>query len=282
MTEQVLLATNNAKKLTELRRIIVEYDMDIDVVSLKDIASYPEPDETEWTFEGNALIKARQGMIHSGLPALADDSGLCVDALGHMPGVRSSRWDGPEGEDIANMDLVLRQIDDVARGRRQAQFVSVMALVMPDGREFTTRGEMTGHLTTRPKGSHGFGYDPIFVPDEQMPNSEGRLRTAAEMSAAEKDAISHRGRSVRAMLPILAAQLELPAPTGLDSADELIPGTATGSPAPTTPPSQWTAAIPAVARPEAGAQNPAAQNTATTHDPTADDLLAGGVTPLEP
>ncbi|MDN5985327.1 MAG: non-canonical purine NTP pyrophosphatase, partial [Propionibacterium sp.] len=151
MTSEVLLATNNAKKLTELRRIIVEYDMDIQVLSLKDIASYPEPEETEWTFEGNALIKARQGMIHSGLPALADDSGLCVDALGHMPGVRSSRWDGPEQEDIANMELVLRQIEDVPRGRRQAQFVSVMALVMPDGREFTTRGEMTGHLTTRPK-----------------------------------------------------------------------------------------------------------------------------------
>ncbi|AWY96116.1 dITP/XTP pyrophosphatase [Propionibacterium freudenreichii] len=151
MTSEVLLATNNAKKLTELRRIIVEYDMDIQVLSLKDIASYPEPEETEWTFQGNALIKARQGMIHSGLPALADDSGLCVDALGHMPGVRSSRWDGPEQEDIANMELVLRQIEDVPRGRRQAQFVSVMALVMPDGREFTTRGEMTGHLTTRPK-----------------------------------------------------------------------------------------------------------------------------------
>lgn len=259
MTKRILLATGNGKKLSELRRIIEEYEMDIEVISLKDIDAYPEPDETEWTFEGNALIKARQGMLHSDLPSLADDSGLCVDALGHMPGVRSSRWNGPEQEDIANLELVLRQIDDVPRGRRQAQFVSVMALVMPNGKEFTTRGEMTGHLTTRPKGARGFGYDPIFVPDEQLPDSHGRLRTTAEMSAAEKDAISHRGRSVRAMLPILARQLGLPVPEGLAEDDLDLPGSDRQGPAPDMPPSEWTAAIPVIPRPDAAQPESPAQ-----------------------
>ena len=272
MTRRVLLATGNAKKLTELRRIIADCGMDLEVVSLKDIDPYPDPEESEWTFEGNALIKAREGMVHSGLPALADDSGICVDALGGMPGVRSSRWNGPEQEDIANLELVLRQIEDVPRGRRQAQFVAVMALVMPDGREFTTRGEMAGHLTNRPKGSRGFGYDPIFVPDEQLPDAEGRLRTAAEMTAGEKDAISHRGRAVRAMLPIVARELGLPVPEGLPVEPDTVPGADREGPAPTLPASEWTAQIPAVQRPES---QPAARPTRAA-GPTS------GVTPLEP
>lgn len=276
MTARVLLTTGNGKKLTELRRIIEEYEMDVDVISLKDIETYPEPDETEWTFAGNALIKARQGMIHSGLPSLADDSGICVDALGHMPGVRSSRWNGPEEEDIANLELVLRQVEDVPRGRRQAQFVSVMALVMPNGKEFTTRGVMTGHLTTRPKGSHGFGYDPIFVPDDQVPDAEGRLRTTAEMTADEKDAISHRGRSVRAMLPILARQLGLPVPEGLpEEAEELdLPGADHDGPETSLPPSEWTASIPIIPR-KRPATDPA-RPQANRAEPSS------GVTPLEP
>lgn len=276
MSPRVLLATGNGKKLTELRRIIEEYDMDVDVISLKDIESYPEPDETEWTFAGNALIKARQGMIHSGLPSLADDSGICVDALGHMPGVRSSRWNGPEEEDIANLELVLRQVEDVPRGRRQAQFVSVMALVMPDGREFTTRGVMTGHLTTRPKGSHGFGYDPIFVPDDQVPDADGRLRTTAEMTAQEKDAISHRGRSVRAMLPVLARQLGLPKPEGLseDDDDTDLPGADREGPDTTVPASEWTASIPVIPR-----TRPATDPARPQPKPAEP---SSGITPLEP
>lgn len=272
MTQRVLLATGNTKKLTELRRIIADNDLDLEVVGLRDIDPYPDPVESEWTFEGNALIKAREGMIHSGLPSLADDSGLCVDALGGMPGVRSSRWNGPEQEDIANLELVLRQIEDVPRGRRQAQFVAVMALVMPDGREFTTRGEMTGHLTNRSKGSRGFGYDPIFVPDEQVPDADGRLRTSAEMTADEKDAISHRGRAVRAILPILARELGLPVPEGLHAEPGALPGADREGPEPTLPASEWTAQIPVIGSPEQGGAKP----------PASPGVPSSGVTPLEP
>lgn len=207
MSVKVLLATGNPKKLTELRRIVAEQHLDIEVVSTADVPDYPEPDETEWTFEGNALIKARAGAAASGLPTLADDSGLRVDALGGMPGVRSSRWAGPEHEDVANLELVLRQIDDVAADRRTAQFVAVVALVLPDGREFTFRGEMSGRITTAPRGARGFGYDPIFVADDQTLCEDGRPRTNAELTSAEKDAISHRGKALRQMLPVLAAEL---------------------------------------------------------------------------
>lgn len=204
MTPKVLLATNNAKKLRELRRILAAHDLAVEILALADVEPYPEPAETAWTFEGNALIKARAGMAASGLPTLADDSGLCVDALGGMPGVRSSRWAGPQHDDQANLDLVLAQIDDVEAGRRGAHFVSVMALVMPDGEEFAVRGEMRGQIARTESGGNGFGYDPIFIPDEQP----GGL-TAAELTGEQKDAISHRGRSIAKILPILAQQLGL-------------------------------------------------------------------------
>lgn len=207
---QVLLATNNQQKLAELRRILDEAGISVEVLSLADVASYPDPPETEWTFEGNALIKARAGAVHSGLPTLADDSGLCVDALNQMPGVRSSRWAGPQREDVANLELVLRQIDDVPTEERGARFVAVMALVLPDGREFTTRGEMPGLIADRPKGEGGFGYDPIFSADEQPASSTGEPRTNAELTSQEKDAISHRGKAVRAMIPVLRAALAAP------------------------------------------------------------------------
>ena len=211
---QVLLATNNAKKLHELRRILADAHMELQVLGLGDIPAYPEPAETEWSFEGNALIKARAGVQHSGLPTLADDSGLCVDALGQMPGVRSSRWAGSQHEDVANLELVLRQIDDVPPARRGAHFAAVMALVLPDGREFLTRGEMPGHLTFAPRGGRGFGYDPIFVADEQVVPPGGKPRTNAELTNEEKDAISHRGKAMRAMLPILAEVLGVPVLAG--------------------------------------------------------------------
>lgn len=208
MSHKVLLATNNAKKLSELRRIVAQANLDVEIVCLRDIDAYPEPDETEWTFEGNALIKARAGALHSGLPALADDSGLCVDALNQMPGVRSSRWAGSNHDDQANLDLVLRQIEDVPEGRRQASFVSVVALVMPDGREFTTTGRMTGRLTFEPCGVNGFGYDPIFVADEFDLDQAGQVCTTAQIAAEEKDAISHRGKALRQMMPLLAQALD--------------------------------------------------------------------------
>ena len=213
MTDQispkVFLATNNAKKSTELRRILKEKAVDIAVATMADVEAYPEPAETEWTFAGNALIKARAGVEHSGLVTLADDSGLCVDALGGMPGVRSSRWAGPGHEDVANLELVLRQVDDVPPEKRTAQFWCVMALVTPDGREFTFEGVMTGRLANTTRGARGFGYDPIFIADDQVIPPGGRPRTNAELTTDEKDAISHRARAIRAMLPTLLDVLGL-------------------------------------------------------------------------
>lgn len=209
MTKQVLLATNNAKKLIELQRIIAKCQLEVEVLSLADVEPYLEPAETAWTFEGNALIKARAGLAATGLPTVADDSGLSVDALGGMPGVRSARWAGSCHDDAANLDLLLRQIDDVPAKLRTAKFVSVVALVMPEGNEFTFRGEMPGWLTTAPRGTNGFGYDPIFVADASPLLNGGQPRTNAELSAKEKDAISHRGIALRAMLPVLSKYLAL-------------------------------------------------------------------------
>ncbi len=206
MTDRVVLATGNAKKLVELRRIVAEHprvaggDLQIEVLGLADFPPYPEPAETERTFEGNALIKARSCVARTGLPALADDSGLQVDELNGMPGVRSARWSGPDADDAANNALLLRQLADVPAPRRTAAFVSAVALVFPDGREFVERGEMTGRLLSELRGDNGFGYDPMFVAD-------GRQASNGELSAAEKDVISHRGKAVRAMVQILVEQL---------------------------------------------------------------------------
>ncbi|MGJ3508534.1 RdgB/HAM1 family non-canonical purine NTP pyrophosphatase [Enemella sp. A6] len=188
---RVVLATHNAKKLEELRRLVA--DAGIDVVGLSEVADYPEPAETELTFEGNALLKATAAAQATGLPALADDSGLEVDVLNRMPGVRSARWAGPEGDDRANLELLLRQLHDVETRRRTARFVCVMAFAHPDGRTELQRGEVEGVIITEPRGSNGFGYDPIFVP-------QGFEQTTAELTAEAKDEISHRGRAVRAMV----------------------------------------------------------------------------------
>lgn len=196
---QVVLATNNAKKLAELRRVLAADG--IDVLGLADVPGYPEPEETETTFEGNALLKARACVAATGLPALADDSGLAVDALGGMPGVRSARWAGPGSSDADNLALVLRQLSDLPGERRGAKFVCVLALAMPDGRTDLAHGEVSGVVTREAMGENGFGYDPIFRP-------AGQDRTTAEMTAEEKDAISHRGRAIRAMVPRLVAALK--------------------------------------------------------------------------
>lgn len=190
----LLLATGNAGKVEELRRLLADGGLDgITVVGLDVLDSYTEPVEDGATFEDNALIKARTAAAVSGLPALADDSGLSVDALGGMPGVFSARWSGRHGDDQANLELVLAQLADVPDSRRGAQFDCAAALVRPDGVEHVLRASWRGTLIRHCRGSNGFGYDPIFVP-------EGESRTSAELSAQEKNAVSHRGQAMRAML----------------------------------------------------------------------------------
>ena len=193
---RLVLASHNAKKLRELARLVAASPADVDVLGLDEVAPYPEPAETEATFEGNALLKARACVAATGQAALADDSGLAVDVLSGMPGVRSARWAGPGASDAQNNELLLRQLSDVEPDRRTARFVCVMALVLPDGREHTRRGEVSGRLLAAPRGDNGFGYDPLFVPD-------GHQLTTAELDPAVKDAISHRGQAVRAIVDVL-------------------------------------------------------------------------------
>jgi XTP/dITP diphosphohydrolase len=185
-----LLASRNAKKLAELRRILA--GADIDVVGLDDVPSYVEAPETGLTFADNALLKAREGVKHTGLPTIADDSGIAVDALNGMPGVFSARWAGKHGDDRANLELLLAQVGDVPDEHLGAAFVCAAALVRPDGEELVTHGEQRGRLIRVPRGDGGFGYDPIFLAD-------GQERTNAELTSAEKDAISHRGKAFRAL-----------------------------------------------------------------------------------
>lgn len=185
---KVVLATRNPKKLAEMRRILAETAHDIEVLGLDEVAEYEEPAETEPSFEGNALIKARACASVTNLPSLADDSGLCVDALNGMPGVLSARWSG-QG-DAANNALLLQQLGDVPDERRGAQFRCAVALVWPDGREIVEFGVMPGTIVHEPRGAGGFGYDPLFVP-------EGHTLTSAELSAEEKDSLSHRGKALR-------------------------------------------------------------------------------------
>ena len=197
MIDTLVLATHNAKKLRELRRIAEAGGLGVRIAGLDERASYPEPAETEWTFEGNALIKARAAASATGLPALADDSGIEVDVLNQMPGVRSARWAGPGASDEDNLDLLLRQIDDVPDAERTARFVCAMAFVTPEGTEHVLRATMEGRLGRDKRGDNGFGYDPAFVPD-------GHSVTSGELSPDAKDAISHRGKAVRAMLAHIA------------------------------------------------------------------------------
>jgi XTP/dITP diphosphohydrolase len=200
VSKRVFLASRNVKKLHELRRILSEVVPDIEVIGLDDVPPYEEPAETEPTFEGNALIKARAGVRESGLPTLADDSGLCVDELNGMPGVLSARWAGLAKDDAANNRLLLEQLADTPADRRGAQFRCAVAFCLPNGHESVVFGEMRGSIVREPRGKGGFGYDPVFAPD-------GETRTSAEMPAEEKDRISHRGKSLRAIAPIVAKAL---------------------------------------------------------------------------
>jgi XTP/dITP diphosphohydrolase len=197
---QIVLASRNHQKLLELRRILEPLVPGVEVLGLDDVVEYAEPAETEPTFEGNALIKARAAVAATGLPALADDSGLCVHALNLMPGVLSSRWSGPAKDDAANNALVLAQLADVPADRRGAEFRCSVALCRPSGRTDVRRGVMKGRISREARGSGGFGYDAIFVPD-------GHNRTSAELTAEEKDALSHRGQAMRAIAKVVAAAL---------------------------------------------------------------------------
>ena len=199
----VVLATRNAAKLRELGRILGAEDhggKQIRLAGLEEFPDAPDVPETGATFEANALLKARAIADHTGLPAVSDDSGLCVDALNGMPGVLSARWAGGHGDDRANLNLVLAQVADVPDSRLAAQFVCAAALVVPGpgAREWVVTGQVEGRLVREPRGSGGFGYDPIFLPD-------GFDQTTAEMTPEAKDAISHRGRAFRALTPFIAA-----------------------------------------------------------------------------
>lgn len=185
-----VLATRNSHKAEELKRILEELDLDCELLTVADFPGAPEVEETESTFEGNALLKARALAKFTGLAAIADDSGLCVDALDGNPGVLSARWSGAlENIDQANLELVLVQMKEVPPQNRGAKFVCSAVVVFPDGRELTAAGEMLGHLLDAPTGENGFGYDPIFVP-------QGYEISNAQMTASEKDAISHRGEAL--------------------------------------------------------------------------------------
>ncbi|MBM2618858.1 RdgB/HAM1 family non-canonical purine NTP pyrophosphatase [Actinoplanes sp. LDG1-06] len=202
MSAKLLLATANQKKLVELQRILDSSlgANRIQLVGLADFEGYPDVPETGLTFGENALIKAREGAKRTGLPTVADDSGLAVDALNGMPGVLSARWAGGHGDDQANLDLVLAQISDVPDEHRGGAFVCAAALVLPNGREHLVEGRQAGRILRARRGEGGFGYDPIFLGD-------GQERTNAELSPAEKDAISHRGKAFRELSKVIAREV---------------------------------------------------------------------------
>ena len=205
---RVFLASRNAKKLAEMQRILAAHLPDVEVLGLDDVPHYDEPVESEPTFEGNARLKAVAAVEATGLPSLADDSGLCVDALNGMPGVLSARWAGIVGadgatRDRANNELLLAQLADVPDERRTAQFRCCIVFVQPTAEglvEHAVEGVMPGRVVREPRGSGGFGYDVLFC-------AEGHDVTTAELPAEEKDAISHRGQALRRIAPLVAERL---------------------------------------------------------------------------
>ncbi len=194
MTDRLVLATRNAHKVEELAEILGAAGLDVELLPLPDDA--PDVVEDGLTFAENALKKARSAAAATGLPSVADDSGLCVDALNGMPGVFSARWAGTGRDDAANLALVLEQTADVPDESRGAHFTCAAAVALPSGEERVVEGRVDGVLIRTPRGTGGFGYDPAFVP-------LGHERTTAEMSNDEKNAISHRGEAFRALAPVL-------------------------------------------------------------------------------
>jgi XTP/dITP diphosphohydrolase len=195
-TRRLVLATRNAHKVTELRAILAETGLDVELVGADAYPQIPDVKETGVTFAENALLKARALAEGTGLPAVADDSGLCVDVLGGAPGIFSARWAGRHGDDPANLALLLAQLADIDTPHRAAHFACAAALALPDGTTRVAEAQLRGTLRHTPTGNGGFGYDPILQPD-------GDSRTCAELTPTEKNAISHRGQAFRA----LAAQL---------------------------------------------------------------------------
>jgi XTP/dITP diphosphohydrolase len=202
MPDRLVLATHNAAKVVELRRILAAARVPVTLSGLDEFPGAPEVAETGLTFAENALLKARAIAAFTGLPAVSDDSGLCVEVLNNMPGIFSARWAGRHGDDAANLALVLAQVSDIAEPNRGAHFACAAALALPDGREGVAEGRLDGSLTFAPRGTNGFGYDPIFVP-------AGLSVTTAEMPPEAKDEISHRGRAFRALVPIITTELGL-------------------------------------------------------------------------
>lgn len=197
MTARVVLATHNAHKVEEFGAIVAATRPDLEVVGYDG----PEPVEDGVTFAENALIKARAAAAHTGLAALADDSGIAVDVLGGAPGVFSAYWAGHAKDAVANRELLLDQLSDIRDPHRTAHFVSTIALVTPDGAEHVVEGRWPGRLAHAASGSGGFGYDPVFIPDGQDAGAE---RTVGEWTAEEKNAQSHRARAFRELVPLLA------------------------------------------------------------------------------
>lgn len=197
MSRRVVLATHNAHKIEEFRAIVARIRSDLDVVGYDG----PEPVEDGVTFAENALIKARAAAAHTGLPALADDSGICVHVLGGSPGVFSAYWAGHAKDDRANLALLLDQLADVRDPHRAAHYNSTIALVVPGGMEHTVEGIWPGRLSTEPRGEGGFGYDPVFIPDGQ----DGEERSVGQWTAEEKNAVSHRARAFVELEPLLRA-----------------------------------------------------------------------------
>lgn len=196
---RVVVATGNQHKLREIQAILI--GLDVELVSMRAF-DVEEPVEDGDTFEANALIKARACAHATGLPALADDSGLEVDALDGAPGVFSARYAGEPGDDRANNAKLVAALAGVPAAERTARFVCAAAIVLPDGREHVVRGTMEGHVVDEPRGSNGFGYDPHFVSV-----AAGDGRTNGELTPEEKDAISHRGAAFRALRPHVEALL---------------------------------------------------------------------------
>jgi len=195
MSHKLVLATRNQGKIAEFRRILEELAPgQIELLGVHQFPDLVDVEETGSTFEENSLLKARYTSEATGLPAIADDSGLCIDALNGDPGIFSARWAGSHGDDRANIEKVLEQLKDVPDEQRTAYFICVASLVMPDGRHTVAEGRFQGRILHKPVGQNGFGYDPIFQP-------LGLSISSAEMSAEEKDLVSHRGKSLRAIAP---------------------------------------------------------------------------------
>lgn len=194
--QRLVLATRNAHKVTELQAILQDTGLQLELVGADQYPEVPDVRETGVTFAANALLKAHTLAEATGLPAVADDSGLCVDVLGGAPGIFSARWAGRHGDDSANLDLLLAQLGDIDDEHRAAHFACAAALALPDGTERVVEGQLRGTLRHGPAGDGGFGYDPILQPD-------GETRTCAELTPAEKNAISHRGKAFRALAPLV-------------------------------------------------------------------------------